>query len=271
MFGAVSFNSLLMKEHLPVSGPPFGRLLKRWRTEKGFSQLTLATAAGTTARHVSFVETGRSRPGADLIARLAGALELSLRRQNALFLAAGLEPPFPETAIDEKEMQDFLAPLERLLAAHNPFPGCLIDACGKIHIANQAHRLQMPGAKERDPLEAAEIFYRETGPKRIENWAEVGPVMARRWTDSASRYDNQRVREIAERVRELVDVSARALRYDAPALCIRFRARQQIVSVYSATTLLVDVRDVSLEEMRLEMLFPVDEESRQFFEKLSSA
>lgn len=260
-----------MEETPTISGPPFGRLLKRWRTEKGLSQLALALAAGTTARHVSFVETGRSRPGRDLIIRLGAALDLSLRRQNALFSAAGLEPPFPETAIDHTEMQKFLAPLDRLLAAHNPFPGCLIDVCGKIHLANQAHGLLMPGAKERGPLEAAEIFYRETGPKRIENWREVGPVMAQRWVDSSARYDNPKVREIADRVAELMNAShVPEAAYDTPALCIRFRARQQIVSVYSAITLLVDARDVSLEEMRLELLFPADDVSRQFFEKLCS-
>ncbi len=258
-----------MQKHVPHHGPPFGRLLKRWRTEKGLSQLALATAADTTARHVSFVETGRSRPGRDLIARLSQALDLSLRNQNALYSAAGLEPRFPETAIDETDMQDFLAPLDRLLEAHDPFPGCLIDVCGKIHLANQAHRLLMPGAKERDPLEAAEIFYREIGPKRIENWSEVGPVMAQHWVESAARFDNPKVQEIAERVVRLVTMPTfREPHHTAPALCIRFRARQQIVSVYSAITLLVDARDVSLEEMRLEMLFPADEASRQFFEKL---
>ncbi len=169
-------------------------------------------------------------------------------------------------------MQDFLAPLDRLLEAHNPFPGCLIDACGKIHLANRAHGLLMPGAKDREPLEAAELFYRETGPKRIENWSEVGPIMARRWAVSAARFDNPRVQEIADRVSALAPTPITAEpAIDAPALCIRIRARQQIVSVYSAITLLVDAWDVSLEELRLEMLFPADDASRQFFEQLCSA
>lgn len=234
--------------------------------------MALASAADTTARHVSFVETGRSRPGGDLIARLAAALDLPLRSQNELFLAAGLEPPFPETSIDEIEMQDFLAPLDRLLEAHNPFPGCLVDACGKIHLANRAHELLMPGAKDRDPLEATELFYSEIGPKRIENWSEVGPVMARRWTVAAARFPNPKIGEIADRVMALVSAPIIAEpAMDAPALCIRFRARQQIVSVYSAITLLVDARDVFVDELRLEMLFPADAASRHFFETLSSA
>ena len=261
-----AFDSLGMDSGHIRGGPPFGRLLKRWRTEKGLSQLALATAAGTTARHVSFVETGRSRPGGDLVARLAAALDLPLRSQNDLFLAAGLEPPFPETSIDETEMQDFLAPLDRLLEAHNPFPGCLVDACGKIHLANQAHELLMPGAKDRDPLEATELFYGEIGPKRIENWNDVGPVMARRWTVAAARFPNPKIQEIADRVMALAPVSVEgAPHVETPALCIRFKARQQIVSVYSAITLLVDARDVSVEELRLEMLFPADNASRRFF------
>ncbi len=201
--------------------------------------------------------------------RLGIALDLTLRRQNALFLAAGLEPAFPETPLSDSEMQDFLTPLKRMLEAHNPYPGCLIDVTGTIHYCNASHELLMPGAKEMDPLDAADLFYRDIGPKRIENWAEVGPCLAHRWIDRADLSHNPKAGEIAARLREHVNIpSEMKPSSSSSALCIRFRARQQIISVYSAITLLTDVRDVALEEMRLELLFPANETSRKYFEDL---
>src|SRR5687767_2184942 len=69
---------------------PFGQQLRHWRTRSGMSQLTLSSLAGTTPRHLSFVETGRSRPGSDLVLRLATALDVPVRERNALLVAAGL-------------------------------------------------------------------------------------------------------------------------------------------------------------------------------------
>jgi transcriptional regulator with XRE-family HTH domain len=87
---------------------PFGQLLRRWRTATGISQIDLAAQAGTTPRYVSFVETGRARPGRAVVLRLARALDLPVREQNALLLAAGLPPAYAERGLSDVEMQPVL-------------------------------------------------------------------------------------------------------------------------------------------------------------------
>ena len=101
---------------------PFGQQLRHWRTRAGKSQLELASEAGTTPRHLSFVETGRSRPGADLVLRLATALDIPIRERNALLVAAGLPPSFPAFALEDDAMKPIQRVLDRVLASHEPYP-----------------------------------------------------------------------------------------------------------------------------------------------------
>src|SRR5262245_64626794 len=85
----------------------FGELLRRWRVRRGMSQLALAGAAGTPPRHVSFLETGRSRPGADLVLRLADALDVPLRGRNELMAAAGLAADYTQHALSDEALAPY--------------------------------------------------------------------------------------------------------------------------------------------------------------------
>jgi transcriptional regulator with XRE-family HTH domain len=96
--------------------------LRRWRTARRVSQLELALRAGTTQRHVSYIEQGRSRPGRTMVARLAESLELPLRERNALLLAAGFAPAFPESPMDAEALGPIRAALEQVLVGHLPYP-----------------------------------------------------------------------------------------------------------------------------------------------------
>src|SRR3954451_20656129 len=99
-----------------------GGLLRDWRRRRHLSQLDLALEAGISARHLSFVETGRSRPSAEMVLRLAEDLEVPLRERNRLLLAAGYAPRYEQHPLDDPEMAAVRDALGQVLAAHDPYP-----------------------------------------------------------------------------------------------------------------------------------------------------
>jgi transcriptional regulator with XRE-family HTH domain len=117
---------------------PIGTLLRQWRERRRRTQLDLALDAGISARHLSFVETGRSKPGADIIVRIADQLDLPLRERNRLLLAAGHAPAFPDRPLQDPEMRPTKAALELILAQHEPYPAMVIDRHWNLVSANQA-------------------------------------------------------------------------------------------------------------------------------------
>src|SRR6266536_1423032 len=97
---------------------PFGQQLRQWRRRSGTSQLDLALQVGTSPRHVSFIETGRSRPGRNLVLRLAAALDVPIRERNALLTSAGLPPAYPDRELTDQTMRPIKLVLDRVLAGH---------------------------------------------------------------------------------------------------------------------------------------------------------
>ena len=100
---------------------PFGSRLRQWRRRRGLSQLELAARAATTARHLSFLETGRSRPSRDMVLRLCEVIGVPLRERNNLLHAAGLEATFPEESLDSADLAPYRAAIDRIVKAHMPF------------------------------------------------------------------------------------------------------------------------------------------------------
>jgi transcriptional regulator with XRE-family HTH domain len=124
---------------------PVGELLRAWRTRRNLSQLELALEAEVSARHVSFLETGRARPSREMVIRLAEELEIPLRERNALLLAAGYAPSYPERDLDSPEMQPVRQALERFLRAHEPYPAIVVDRYHNLISANDALDLLLEG------------------------------------------------------------------------------------------------------------------------------
>jgi transcriptional regulator with XRE-family HTH domain len=118
--------------------PPVGTLLRDWRRRRRLSQLDLALEAGVSARHLSFVETGRSRPSPDMVLHLADQLEVPLRERNHLLLAAGYAPVYAERPLEDPEMEPVRRALDFLLAAHDPYPALVIDRRWNLVAANQS-------------------------------------------------------------------------------------------------------------------------------------
>ena len=118
--------------------PAVGQLLRDWRTRRRLSQLDLSSAAGISSRHLSFVETGRSRPSREMVLHLADQLDVPLRDRNALLIAGGFAPTFHATDFHAPEMQPVRDAVDRLLAAHEPYPAILVDRRWTLMAANNA-------------------------------------------------------------------------------------------------------------------------------------
>jgi transcriptional regulator with XRE-family HTH domain len=131
----------------PTSAPPsrVGTLLRDWRRRRRLSQLDLALEAGISARHLSFVETGRSRPSAQMVLHLAEQLEVPLRERNALLLAAGHAPVFGQRGIEEPEMGPVRDALDAVLRGHEPYPAVVVDRHWGMVAGNRAVALLTEG------------------------------------------------------------------------------------------------------------------------------
>jgi transcriptional regulator with XRE-family HTH domain len=118
------------------SQPGIGLLLREWRERRQLSQLELALDAGISARHLSFVETGRSKPGREMLLRVLGRLEVPFREQNHLLLTAGHAPAFPERSLDDPDLAPVRDALDRILTAHEPNPAVVFDRSWNLVAAN---------------------------------------------------------------------------------------------------------------------------------------
>jgi transcriptional regulator with XRE-family HTH domain len=120
------------------SQPEVGSLLRQWRERRRMTQLDLALDAGISARHLSFVETGRSKPGREMLLRVLAQLKVPFREQNRLLLAAGHAPAFPERSLDDPDLEPVRDALDVILSSHEPYPAVAVDRVWNLVAANSA-------------------------------------------------------------------------------------------------------------------------------------
>ncbi|MFK8850269.1 helix-turn-helix domain-containing protein [Streptomyces sp. Ac-502] len=156
--------------------PGVGALLREWRVRRRVSQLDLALRADSSARHISFVETGRARPSQEMVLRLAEHLDIPVRERNALLIAAGYAPGFPETPLDDPSMDALRTGMERLLTGYEPFPALVVDATYHVVAANRGIQAMTAGVGAKllePPLNAMRITLHPDGlAPRIRNFLE---------------------------------------------------------------------------------------------------
>lgn len=126
-----------------------GTLLRHWRHRRNLSQLELAHRSGVSSRHVSFVETGRSRPTSEMILRLCDELAVPLREQNRLLLAGGFAPAHPEHSLSDPPMAEVSAAIDAILAGHQPYPALVVDTGWDLVAANDAVYALLTGVAPR--------------------------------------------------------------------------------------------------------------------------
>ena len=258
----------------PATVSLFGQQLRIWRRQRGLSQLELAALAQTTARYVSFIETGRSRPGRELILRIAECLDLPLRDRNDLLTAAGLGPAYAERELDEGELAPFRRAVEAVLEAHEPYPACALDGLGRVHRANRSFSALWPGLEGVEPEAAVEAFF-GPGPMRqiIENYAEVAWAYADLRRQEAARTRHPRLVALTERILVLLKDVPRPThggQTGSPVLCPRFRLDGRVVPTFTTIMRFEHPNEVTISELRVELIFPADRSAAQFFREVAA-
>lgn len=246
----------------------FGRLLREWRRQRGLSQLDLALGAGTTPRHVSFLETGRSRPRSDIILRLAAELDLPRREQNALLQAAGLRAAFPDRGFEDRDLAPFRMAIDSLLTSHEPLPAAVVDRYGTIRQANAAFERMSPGLVGREPEELVELFF-GPGPYRsaLVNWTELAAAWLVRQRHEVRRTGDPRLEALVARAEHLIGPLPHSSSTQAPpTLCSRIMVGDRVLELFVAVVKFDMAQDVSLSELRIELMYPADDATRRFFQ-----
>lgn len=258
-----------------------GELLRKWRSMRNLSQLDLAERAETSARHLSFIETGRGRPSKGLLLRLADVLEIPLRARNALLESAGFASCYSETGLSEPEMEQVRKTLEFICHATEPYPVMIIDRYWNILMANDA----MQGITElfiedREMLDQPQhnlmrlVLHPRCWRKNIENIAEFEPYMASRVSRALNTDPHdKKMRAIWEEIwtySEDDETASTNSWNDLPQLLKPIHLKNNGVELKLFTTIatLGAPQDITLQELRIECGFPVDEESEQCLQQL---
>lgn len=252
----------------------FGLQLRRWRARAGQSQLELAMNAGTTARHVSFLETGRSRPGAEIVQRLADALDVPIRERNALFVAAGLRPAYPAHDLDDAAMRPVRRILDRVLASHEPYPAWVGGRGFRFLRSNRAAEALFPGMCGMAPEAIVDLWF-GPGPFRelVANWPDVvwaGVAALRREVASSGDPSLARLLARAESHARDIPRPGPEADVDLPVICPRLVVGDRVVRTISTVMRFDTAIEVTASELRVELMFPADDDSAAFFEELAA-
>jgi len=260
-----------------ANGSVFGRLLRDWRGRRGFSQLDLALAARTTQRHLSFIESGRATPSRAMILRLAVTMSLPLRQQNELMLAAGYAPAWRERDLSAPDLAVVSSALDYMLAQHEPYPAFVVDRCWNLLRANRGAMnmtefLLGPASADSpsEPVNLAVALLSHDGLRPfIINWQEVALYFVRGVQADGHADGTPETADLLARllafpdVRALSETTPPEEEGQSPVLPIHFLHDGTSLRLFTTIATLGTPRDVTLQEVRIEFFFPMDEMTAQ--------
>ncbi|MDX1644352.1 MAG: helix-turn-helix transcriptional regulator [Thermoanaerobaculia bacterium] len=263
----------------------FGARLREWRKRRGLSQLDLGLDAEVSARHLSFLETGRSNPSREMVLRLGAALDLPLRERNELLLEAGFAPEFEERGWDDDELAAVERGLEHLLEAHDPYPAFVIDRYWDLVRWNRSHEAllgEIEGYGRSEPVNALELLLRPGALRdRVANWDEVAAVVMARLERQIARTGDERLRRLWDWAREqpgVFEVTAAGrptTRRPFVPLELDLGSRplgaghlgDGRLRLFNTLAVVGATGDVTLDEMVIEAFYPADEATREFLQE----
>jgi transcriptional regulator with XRE-family HTH domain len=250
---------------------PVGELLRDWRQRRRLSQLDLALEADVSARHVSFLETGRSHPSREMILRLADQLDLSLRDRNTLLVAGGYAPVFPERALDDPDLQAARVAIDLVLAGHEPYPALAIDRYWNLVAANGAVAPLLAGAEPRllqPPVNVLRLSLHPEGlAPRIANLAQWRAHLLDRLRHQIEVTADPVLVDLLAELREYPDPRGDGQTEPEPAIeqrvarmvvPLRLHTDRGLLALFSTTTVFGTPVDVTLSELAIESFFPAD-------------
>ncbi|WP_079054035.1 helix-turn-helix domain-containing protein [Streptomyces graminilatus] len=258
-----------------------GPLLRAWRERRRVSQLELALRADSSARHISFVETGRSRPSEELLLRLAEHLDVPVRERNALLLAAGYAPRFRETPLDDPALESLRQGIERLIQGYEPYPAFVVDATYDIVAANRGILALLDGLPEAllaPPINAMRLTLHPEGlAPRIRNLPEWRGHLLAQMERQIALSRSAPLRALYDEVAAYPVPGAEespAGRTPDPvpafALPMRIEHEGQVLSFISSISTFNTPMDVTVAELAIETLLPADPATVKFLHSMVS-
>lgn len=252
----------------------FATLLKQWRNQRGFSQLDLAITSQVSQRHISFLESGRAKPSRDMVLQLATVLEIPLRQQNLMLTAAGFAPIHTQTDLSAPEMTSVRKALDFMLQKQEPYPAFVIDRYWNLILTNDAATRLLIAFLDPDQLQIRfnvdgkinlmRVLFHPQGLRSfIVNWEKLAGRLLQRVQREAMTEDEQSTRLLNELmsypgVAELEHLSKRSTQ-NALLLTTHFKRDYLEWKFFSTIATLGTPYDITLQELRIECLFPADE------------
>ncbi|KUN89595.1 XRE family transcriptional regulator [Streptomyces bungoensis] len=244
-----------------------GPMLRAWRERRRVSQLELALRADSSARHISFIETGRSRPSEEMVLRLAEHLDVPVRERNALLLAAGYAPHYPETPLDDPALDALREGMERLIQGYEPCPALVVDAGYTVVAANRGVAMLLEGVPEKLMTPAPNAMRLTLHPEglapRVRNLREWRGHLLAQMERQLALYRSDRLRALYE------EVAAYPVPEEEPdgepaapvpyfALPLRIEHEGRILSFVSSISTFNTPMDVTVAELAIETFLPAD-------------
>ncbi|WP_447041362.1 helix-turn-helix domain-containing protein [Streptomyces sp. DSM 118878] len=253
-----------------------GPLLRGWRERRRISQLELALRADSSARHISFIETGRARPSEELVLRLADHLDVPVRDRNSLLLAAGYAPRFRETPLEDPAMGTLREGLDQLLTGYEPYPALVVDAAYDVIAANRGIAMLMEDISDdilTAPLNAMRLTLHPRGlAPRIRNLREWRGHLLHQMERQIALQRSDALRAVYEEVAaypvEEPGVDAFDAGTDVPyfALPLRIEHEGHVLSFISSISTFNTPMDVTVAELAIETLLPADPATSKYLQ-----
>ncbi|MFE9440266.1 helix-turn-helix domain-containing protein [Streptomyces sp. NPDC006602] len=259
-----------------------GPLLRAWRQHRRVSQLELALRADSSARHISFIETGRSRPSEEMVLRLAEHLDVPVRKRNALLLAAGYAPRYPETPLDDPALDALREGMERLIQGYEPYPALVVDAMYNVVTANRGILMLLDGIPEAllaPPLNAMRLTLHPQGlAPRIRNLHEWRGHLLAQMERQIALHRSDQLRALYEEVAAYPVPQAAADGRDGQhaepvpyfALPMQIEHEGRTLSFISSISTFNTPMDVTVAELAIETFLPADPATVKFLHSLMS-
>ncbi|MEU0006806.1 helix-turn-helix transcriptional regulator [Streptomyces sp. NPDC006314] len=261
-----------------AAGRGVGPHLRAWRERRRVSQLELAVRADSSARHISFIETGRSRPSEEMVLRLAEHLDVPVRERNALLLAAGYAPHYPETPLDDPALGALRDGMERLIRGYEPYPALVVDAGYTVLAANRGIAMLLEGVPEELMTPAPNAMRLTLHPRglapRIRNLREWRGHLLAQMEREIALHRSDRLRALYE------EVSAYPVPEDASgeepaepvayfALPLRIEHDGRVLSFVSSISTFNTPMDVTVAELAIETFLPADPLTTKYLQALA--
>src|SRR6201986_1287226 len=241
-----------------------GDHLREWRQRRHLSQLDLAGDAEISARHLSFVETGRAAPSRDMVLKLAERLNVPLRERNVLLVAAGFAPAFPQRSLDDPALKSARAAIDLVLRAHEPNPALAYDRHWNLVSANRMVAPLLRGVPERllgQPFNVLRLSFHPEGlaPRKV-NLAEwCAHLLERLHRQCEATADPELLKLYHDLKAFPIPARAGPLSSDNVAIPFKMRLNGDVLSFFSTTMIFGTPVDITLSELALETFFPADD------------